>query len=88
MSTKPLHNFHIPLPEDLYSSLRAEARRAKRPATQLAREAIAAWIDELRREALHREIAAYALANAGTCSDLDPDLEAAGVELLVDEANP
>ncbi len=53
--SEDMKNFHLPLPEQTYTHLRAEAERAQVPATELAR----------------------------TEFDLDPDLEAAGVEHLV-----
>src|SRR5438105_5715457 len=40
-SSRPnVKNFHLPLPEQTYSRLRAEAERTQVPATALAREAI------------------------------------------------
>jgi hypothetical protein len=73
-------NFHVPLTDELYASLRREAGRAGRPATDLAREAIEALIRVRRRRALDRAIATYAAAVAGTSADLDRDLEAAALE--------
>lgn len=78
-----MKNFHLPLPEQAYSDLRAEAKRAQVPATVLAREAIDAWLREQLRKARHDQVAAYAAEMAGTGFDLDPDLEAAGIEHLV-----
>jgi predicted DNA-binding protein len=73
---------HVPLEEGLYRRLRAEANRTGRPATQLARDAIDRYLAELRRAALHEEIASYAAAAAGTRADLDPGLESAGADHL------
>ena len=53
------------------------------PATALAREAIDCWLRQQRRKERHDQIAAYAAEMAGTRFDLDPDLEAAGIEHLV-----
>jgi hypothetical protein len=78
-----MKNFHLPLPEQTYTHLRAEAERARVPATTLAREAIDSWLREQARKARHDAIAAYAAEMAGTDLDLDPDLESAGVEHLV-----
>lgn len=36
-----LENFHVPLPENAYAALREEAAALKRPATIIARKAIA-----------------------------------------------
>jgi hypothetical protein len=78
-----MRNFHLPLPEQTYTHLRAEAERAKLPATALAREAIDWWLRQQLRQARHDQIAAYAAEMAGTDLDLDPNLEAAGIEHLV-----
>lgn len=88
MRKTTLRNLHIPLPEDLYSQLRAEAERAQLPATVIARQAIAWWLEQQRKRALHDSIRAYAARNAGTAADLDQELETAAVEqLLTPEEN-
>ena len=78
-----MKNFHLPLPEHTYTHLRAEAERTRMPATALAREAIEWWLRQQLRKARHDQIAAYAAEMAGTDLDLDPDLEASGIEHLV-----
>jgi hypothetical protein len=78
-----MRNFHLPLPEQTYTDLRAEAQRAQVPATALAREAIDWWLRQQLRKARHDRIAAYAAEMAGTDLDLDPAVEAAGIEQLV-----
>jgi hypothetical protein len=78
-------NFHRPLPDDLYARLRAEAERSGRPATLLARRALELWLRQRRKAARHSAICAYAAECAGTPADLDPALEAASVEYLLDE---
>jgi hypothetical protein len=78
-----MKNFHLPLPEQTYSQLRAEAERTRVPATTLAREAIDTWLLQAARKARHEAIAAYANEMAGTELDLDRDLESAGIEHLV-----
>jgi hypothetical protein len=77
-------NFHLPLPEDLYAGLRAEAERSRRPATALARQAIETWLRQRRRVARHQAIAAFAAEYAGSPLDLDPELEAASIEHLIE----
>ena len=84
MPKTDMKNLHVPLPQPLYTRLREEARRAHRPATALAREAIDAWLAERHRAAVHDAISSYARKVAGTPADLDVDLEAAGVEHLSD----
>jgi predicted transcriptional regulator len=82
---KELRNFHLPLPDDLYARLRAEAERTKQPATMLARQAIEAWLGQRRRAAIHKAISAYAAQHAGSHADLDPVLESAALELLASQ---
>ena len=77
-------NLHVPLPGSLHEELRREAERSGKPSTALAREAIEAFLRRRRKRALHEAIAAYASAAAGT-ADLDPSLEQAGVDLLLDD---
>ena len=78
-----MKNFHLPLPEQTYTGLRAEAERTGVPATTLAREAVDWWLRQQARKARHDAIAAYATEMAGTHLDLDADLESAGIEHLV-----
>lgn len=78
-----MKNFHLPLPECTYSLLKAEAERAQRPATTLAREAIDAWLRDRARRSRQDAIRAYASEMAGTHVDLDRGLESAGVEHLL-----
>ena len=78
-----MKNFHLPLPEQIYTLLRAEAERTHVPATALAREAIDSWLKYQARKARFDAIAAYAAEMAGTDLDLDHDLESAGSEHLM-----
>jgi len=78
-----MKNFHLPLPEQTYSLLKAEAERAQLPATTLAREVIDTWLKDQTRRARRDAIAAYAVEMAGTHLDLDRELESAGIEHLV-----
>jgi len=78
-----MKNFHLPLPEQTYVRLRADAERTQVPATTLAREAVDEWLRQQSRKARQDAIAAYATEMAGTSLDLDTDLESAGIEHLV-----
>jgi hypothetical protein len=78
-----MKNFHLPLPEQTYAQLRAEAERTQVPATILAREAIDLWLRHQVRVARHEAIATYAAEMAGSSFDLDADLESAGIEHLL-----
>jgi hypothetical protein len=78
-------HFRLPLPEQTYSLLKAEAERARVPATTLAREAIDSRLNYQARKARHAAIAEYAAEMAGTGLDLDHSLDAAGIEHLAKE---
>ena len=78
-----MKNFHLPLPEQTYIGLRAEAERTGVPATTLAREAVDWWLRQQVRKTRNDAIAVYATEMAGTHLDLDADLESAGIEHLV-----
>ena len=85
MKRSAVRNFHVPLPDDLYNKLREEAGRSGSPATELARRAIEALLEQRQRAALNDAIALYAAKLAGTASDLDEALEPASVEHLLSE---
>jgi hypothetical protein len=78
-----MKNFHLPLPEQTYNRLRAEAERTRVPATTLAREAVDGWLRQQSRKARQDAIAAYATEMSGTHLDFDTDLESAGIQHLV-----
>jgi hypothetical protein len=78
-----MKNFHVPLPDETYDRLRTEAASSRVPATAIAREAIDFWLRQQLRKTRHEAIAAYAAETAGTALDLDPDLEAAGIDHLI-----
>lgn len=71
MSTDP-RNVHVPLPPDLYSGLRLEAKRAGKPATAVAREAIRRRLEkaalDLLQGALARNRSDHGSASSGTRS--------------------
>lgn len=78
-----MKNFHLPLPEQTYTKLRAEAERVQTPATVLAREAIDLWLRDQSRVARHAAISTYAAEMAGSSFDLDTGLESAGIDHLL-----
>ena len=78
-----MHNFHLPLPEQVYRDLRDEAERSQKPATAVARQAIELWLRHRKRVARHQAIATFAAQNAGGPLDLDPDLERTSIEFLL-----
>lgn len=84
MKTATSHNFHVPLPNDVYSRLRSEAERQRKPATQLVKQAVEYWLEQQEKMMLHEEITRYAAENAGTADDLDGTLETAALEHLRD----
>ena len=65
------------------STRRREATADHRPATEVARDALAGWLQARQRERVAKEIHRFALDFAGTELDIDPDLEQAGVDHLL-----
>ena len=59
-----MKNFHLPLPEETYASLRAVAEQMQVPATTLAREAVDAWLRQQIRKARQDAIMLYATGMA------------------------
>lgn len=73
---------NLPLPPRLHTALLGEARRRRVPATRLVRSVLEDWVVRQQRELEAAEIRRFASELAGTDLDLDPELEAAGVEEL------
>lgn len=76
-------NFHLPLPSALYAGLRDASVRLGAPATELAREAISAWLKEEKRRRIKADLGAYVDAVAGTLDDHDPAVARAGAEAFL-----
>jgi hypothetical protein len=79
-----MKNFHLPLPERTYDELRDAAKRSGQPATAVARDAIALWLRARKKLDRDNALAAYVAEAAGTEADLDPLLEAAAIEHLIE----
>ncbi len=77
-------NIHVPLPIELHQGLKEQAERHGTAATTLARAAIEEWVKRQKRVQVAEELREYAIAMAGTGADLDEDLEAAGIEALLE----
>ncbi|MGV8042636.1 MAG: hypothetical protein AB2L07_22160 [Thermoanaerobaculaceae bacterium] len=88
MGSMAQHNFHVPMPAEMYRDLRAEAERRGVPATALVRQVLEEWLEAHRRLVVAEAIAAYAAGMAGTSGDLDPELETAAVESLERDGAP
>lgn len=79
---KKKKNFHLPLAEGVYFDLQKIASERGRSATEFAREAIQERIKREKRRRIEEEISEYARKHAGSSVDLDPGLEAEGIEHL------
>ena len=79
-----MNNFHLPLDEDLHAALRREADMDGVPATRVARQALKEWLAARERARRDEAIRRYAEAYAGV-TDLDAELEGAGVELMLED---
>ena len=78
----------LPLADDLLAQLQDEAARAGQPPLTIVSDLLAKWLRERKRQRVADDIAAFAAEYGGTPLDLDRDLEAAGVECLLDEVEP
>jgi plasmid stability protein len=76
------------LPSELFQALKTEAATQGISATVIAREALAAWLNEQKRQRIAQELRAYALEVVGTSDDLDPAWEQAGLENLAQNLEP
>lgn len=89
MPSKSTHKIQISLSDDLFDKLRTEAELAQRSTAEIILQAIDVWFrqkhDRKTSDDLSAEIAAYVTENAGTEFDLDPTLETAGIECLLEE---
>ena len=79
-----MKNFHLPLPDQIYDELKAEAERSRMAATSMARYAIQTWLAARKKTARRQAIAAYATEMAVTEFDLDRALESATLDLLLE----
>ncbi|MGI8748880.1 MAG: hypothetical protein ACR2J4_11115 [Deinococcus sp.] len=78
-----MKHLHVPLPDTLHAALMDVAKANGESATTLARQAIEDALWRRRQESLRTDLAAYASAVAGTADDLDPELEAAGLDVVL-----
>jgi predicted DNA-binding protein len=87
MNTTALKNCHIPLPNNLYSRLKKEAKQSKQPVTKLVRYAVESWLEQQQSLMIEEELTKYVNSCAGSKHDLDPDLEAASIDHLINETS-
>lgn len=85
MALDSVLNFYVPLPQMIYKKLKEEAKRSRQPETVIVREAIDNWLKQREKDTLHKQIAAYANAHAGSEVDLDEELELASIEYLLEK---
>lgn len=79
-----MKHLHLPLSEGLHAALMREAQTSGQAATALVREAIEKLLAEREHQALEAALDAYIRAEGGGPNDLDEELEAAGVEHLLE----
>lgn len=83
MPSVHVHNFHVPLPSDIYQQIKIEAKKNNKTATELVRLAIRSWLKQRKKATLFKAISEYASQNATSSFDLDESLEKEAVEYLV-----
>ena len=81
MNTLVASSLDILLTPELHHLLSEEMELTGHPAAEVVTEALLSWLrSRSRRRHIDAEVTAYAVAHAGTESDLDLELETAGLE--------
>ncbi len=81
MNSPVASTLNIVVTPELQSLLSEEVEITGHPAAKVATDALLSWLRSRRnRRQIDAEVTAYAVAHAGTKSDLDVELEAAGLE--------
>ena len=84
MNTLVASTLDILVTPELQRLLSEEMELTGHPPAEVVSEAILSWLhSRSRRRQIDAEVTAYAVAHAGTESDLDLGLEAAGIECLL-----
>lgn len=86
MSETP-KNFHLPLPENLYDSLKEMSRQLNMSITKIAKQTLEKSVRQWEKEIRHQQIVQFAEQFGGTEYDLDPALENASIESLTDNGD-
>jgi len=82
MTTTTLKKLNLPLPPEMHEALFAESREMGIPVTRVVRSLLEDWLRERRRARRRDEVRRFAMENAGSDLDLDPELEAVATEEL------
>lgn len=82
MTTTALKKLNLPLPSEMHEALFAESKDLGIPATRLVRSVLEDWLRSRRKERRREAVRQFAMACAGTETDLDSELEAAADEEL------
>ncbi len=85
MSSEAITKLELELDGDVWGMLHDEAIRTGRPTVSLASDVVTKWVRERQRQRVAQEIAEFAAAHAGSELDLDPKLEAAALDVLVED---
>lgn len=73
----------VPLSTELHASLQQISSAVGKPATVIAREAIEEHLKRLQKIIVDQSIQRWAMKVSGTDLELDPELEQAAVDFLV-----
>ncbi len=84
MNTLMASSLDILVTPELQSLLTEEVEITGHPAAEVVTDAALSWLrSQRKRRRIDEEVRAYAVAHAGTQSDLDVELEEAGIECLL-----
>ncbi len=83
MAITTVKKLNLPLPAEMHKALFKESREMGVPTTRLVRSVLEEWLRERLHARQKDQIRRYAEKWGGTRADLDSELEAAGIEELL-----
>ncbi len=78
----------LTLPDNVHNEIERAAKSARKAAPELIVDVVENWLATRATPDTERQLKDYVQVVAGTREDLDPDLEAVGVESLLENTQP
>lgn len=78
----------LTLPDDVHTAVERAAQLERKAAPELIVDVVANWLATRATPDTERQLTEYVQVVAGTRDDLDPDLETAGIESLLENTQP
>jgi len=78
----------LTLPDDVHTAVERAAQLERKAAPELIVDVVANWLATRATPDTERQLTEYVQVVAGTMDDIDPDLETAGIESLLENTQP